>query len=81
MFLSLLIQFFKMLKIKIASLHASLTLRKVTKSQATNISYFENVKLALASMAQPKIASSVPGQGTCLGCGPGPWVGACARGN
>ena len=25
-----------------------------------------------------QVASSIPGQGTCLGCGPGPWLG-CVR--
>ena len=31
--------------------------------------------------ANPKVAGSgsVPGQGTCLGCGPGPQLGACER--
>ena len=27
----------------------------------------------------PKVTSSIPGKGTRLGCGPGPWLG-CARG-
>ena len=27
-----------------------------------------------------KVASSIPSQDTCLGCGPGPWLGA-VRGN
>ena len=26
-----------------------------------------------------KIASSIPGQGMCLGCGPGSWLGVCER--
>ena len=26
-----------------------------------------------------KIASSIPSWGTCLGCGLGPWLGACER--
>ena len=25
--------------------------------------------------ANQKVAGSIPGQGTCLGCGPGPWLG------
>ena len=44
--------------------------------------------LALAGVAQwieyqpvnPKVTSSIPSQGTCLGCRPGPQLG-CARGN
>ena len=43
--------------------------------------------LALASVAQwiecwpvsRKIPGSIPGQGTCLHCGPGRWLGACKR--
>ena len=26
-----------------------------------------------------KVASSIPSQDTCLGCRPGPWLGACER--
>ena len=26
-----------------------------------------------------KVTGLIPGQGTCLGCGPGPWVEACKR--
>ena len=26
-----------------------------------------------------KVAGLIPGQGTCLGCGLGPWLGACER--
>ena len=26
-----------------------------------------------------KVAGSIPNQGTCLGCGPGPWWVACGR--
>ena len=26
-----------------------------------------------------RVAGSIPSQGTCLGCGPGPQVGACNR--
>ena len=29
--------------------------------------------------ANRKVAGSIPSQGTCLGCGPGPWLGACER--
>ena len=32
-------------------------------------------------LAKQKVASSVSGQGTCLGCGFGPQLGAYARGN
>ena len=28
---------------------------------------------------EPKATGSIPGQGTCLGCGPGPRLGACER--
>ena len=43
--------------------------------------------LALAGVAQwtklqpadCKVASSIPGQGTCLGCGRGPQLGACKK--
>ena len=43
--------------------------------------------LALASVAQwierqpvnQKLAGSIPCQGTCLGCGPGPWLGVSRR--
>ena len=45
------------------------------------------VPLALASMAQwiecwpenKKVTSLIPSQGTCLGCRPGPQLGACKR--
>ena len=45
-------------------------------------------KIALAGVAQwiehwpanQKVASSIPGQGTCLGCWPGYWLGG-VRGN
>ena len=29
--------------------------------------------------ANQKVAGSIPSQGTCLGCWPGPWSGACER--
>ena len=29
--------------------------------------------------ANQKAARLIPSQGTCLGCGPGPWLGACER--
>ena len=29
--------------------------------------------------ANQKVTSSIPTQGTCLGCGPGPWLGECER--
>ena len=29
--------------------------------------------------ANQKVTSSIPSQGTCLGCGPGPQLGACKR--
>ena len=43
--------------------------------------------MALAGVAQwmehlpvnERVANSIPSQGTCLGCGPGPWLGACER--
>ena len=43
--------------------------------------------VALASVAQwiergpanQRVAGSIPGQGTCLGCGPGPQEGECER--
>ena len=43
--------------------------------------------LALTGMAQwsghhstnQKVAGLIPGQGTCLGCRPGLWLGACER--
>ena len=39
--------------------------------------------LALVGMAQwlvnQKVSSSIPRQGTCLSCGPGPQLGACER--
>ena len=48
---------------------------------------FEKVMMALAGVAQwterrpgnPGAASLIPGWGTCLGCGPGPWLEACER--
>ena len=30
-------------------------------------------------LANRKVTESIPGQGTCLGCGPGPWLGVCER--
>ena len=47
----------------------------------------KKTELALTGVAQlvehrpskRKVASSIPGQGTCLGCGPGPQWGACER--
>ena len=43
--------------------------------------------LALAGVAQwiehrhgnQRVASLIPNQGTCLGWGPGPWLGVCER--
>ena len=43
--------------------------------------------VALAGVAQwiehqpanQRVASLIPSQGTCLGCGPGPWLRACER--
>ena len=29
--------------------------------------------------ANQRVSSSIPSQGTCLGCGPGPWLRACER--
>ena len=29
--------------------------------------------------ANQRVAGSIPSQGTCLGCGPGPQLGACER--
>ena len=29
--------------------------------------------------ANQRVASSIPSQGSCLGCGPGPWLEACER--
>ena len=29
--------------------------------------------------ANREVTSSIPGQGTCLGCRPGPWLGACEK--
>ena len=45
------------------------------------------VNSALAGVAQwiehwppnQKVTSLIPSQGTCLGCRPGPWLGACER--
>ena len=50
-------------------------------------SFLKKCKTALAGVAQwtehqpvnQKVASSIPGQGTCLGCGPGPQLGACKK--
>ena len=49
--------------------------------------YFMSINLALADVAQwiecqlanQKVVSSIPSQGTCLGCGPGPKLGVCER--
>ena len=30
-------------------------------------------------LTNQRVAGLIPGQGTCLGCGPGPWLGACKR--
>ena len=47
--------------------------------------YIKNLPLALAGVAQwignQRVASLIPSQGTCLGCGPGPQKGGCSRGN
>ena len=48
---------------------------------------FKLTALTLAGVVQQierwpagqKVASSIPSQGTCLGCGPGPQLGACER--
>ena len=48
---------------------------------------FKNIFLALAGVAQcieywlldQKVTGSTPSQGTCLGCRPGPQLGACER--
>ena len=31
------------------------------------------------SLQTKRVTSSIPSQGTCLGCGPGPWWGVCKR--
>ena len=49
--------------------------------------YKNNNCIALAGVAQGtecwpanlKVAGLIPGQGPCLGCGPGPQLGACER--
>ena len=56
---------------------------------AGNLDVKENKKntLALAGVAQwiecwpanQRVTSSIPSQGTCLACGPGPWGGECER--
>ena len=59
----------------------------VWRSQSSNISFKKHF-LALAGVSQwierrpvnQKVSGSVPSQGTCLGCGPGPQLGR-ARGN
>ena len=48
---------------------------------------YQKEVVALAGAAQwterrpvnQKVAGSIPGQGTCLGCGPGPQLGVCKR--
>ena len=48
---------------------------------------FKIAKIALAGVAQwdghhpanQKVTGSIPSQGTCLGCRPGPQLGACER--
>ena len=55
-------------------------------SSATS-GYLSKESSALAGVAQcierrpvsQKVAGSIPGQGTCLGCRPGPRLGACER--
>ena len=45
------------------------------------------MRLGLASVAlwvecwpeNQRVAGLIPSQGTCLGCGPGPWWGVCER--
>ena len=65
----------------------------IRKNQISQISYysfhflFKKLKTALAGVAQwidcrpanQKVAGSIPSQGTCLCCGPGPQLGACKR--
>ena len=49
--------------------------------------YLKKIERAVAGVAQwiefqpvnQKVASSIPSQGSCLGCGPGSRVGACER--
>ena len=45
----------------------------------------EHLHIVLPGVAQwvghhpkkQKVTRSIPSQGTCLGCGPGPWLGVC----
>ena len=55
-----------------------------------NKQFKSEIRTAIAALAgvaqwikcQPvdqKVADLIPGPSTCLGCGPGPWLGACER--
>ena len=49
--------------------------------------FFKNAEVAQTGVPQwvrhhpanLKVAGSIPSRGTCLGCEPGPWLGACER--
>ena len=53
-------------------------------SQTVSSNYYKTTSTALAGVAQwieyrpanQRVTDSIPSQGTCLGCGPGPQVGA-----
>ena len=44
-----------------------------------NLKPWPVAQLVECSPRNQKVAGSIPCQGTCLGCGPGPWLGACER--
>ena len=56
-------------------------------NQPMDILLVKNQKTALAGVVQwiecqpvnQKVAGAIPSPGICLGCGPGPWLGACKR--
>ena len=41
--------------------------------------FSENMVSPWRGPASPTVASSIPGQGTCLGCGLSPGLGVCER--
>ena len=72
---------------EVGSTQGGADLGKSQESQHKIGACFKIVKLALTGVAQwvgrcpanQKVADSTPSQGMCLGCGPGPQLGACER--
>ena len=50
---------------------------KMDTFSQVQMDYYQKVQAWLVWPANHKVAGSTASQGTCLGCGPGPQLGAC----